>query len=30
MCSHRINVAELKDIDNEVIGWLKAAFDRAV
>jgi predicted transport protein len=29
MCSHRINVAELKDIDSEVIGWLKTAFERA-
>jgi predicted transport protein len=29
MCSHRINVSELKDIDNEVIGWLKAAYDNA-
>jgi len=29
MCSHRINLAELKDIDKEVITWLRAAYDNA-
>lgn len=29
MCSHRINLSEIEDIDNEVIGWLKAAYDSA-
>jgi len=29
MCSHRINLADMKDIDQEVIGWLKRAFDNA-
>ncbi len=29
MCSHRINVADTKDIDNEIIGWLKQAYDNA-
>jgi len=29
MCSHRINLAEIKDIDEEVIDWLKAAYDNA-
>jgi predicted transport protein len=29
MCSHRINLSEIKDIDKEVIGWLKAAYDNA-
>ena len=29
MCSHRINLSEIKDIDKEVLGWLKAAYDNA-
>lgn len=29
MCSHRINLSEIGDIDKEVIGWLKAAYDNA-
>ena len=29
MCSHRINLADIKDIDQEVIGWLKTAYDNA-
>jgi len=29
MCSHRINLADIKDIDKEVIGWLKTAYDNA-
>ena len=29
MCSHRINLADIKDIDKEVIGWLKKAYDNA-
>ncbi len=29
MCSHRINLADIKDIDKEVIGWLKTAYDTA-
>jgi len=29
MCSHRINLADMKDIDQEVIGWLKTAYDNA-
>lgn len=29
MCSHRINLSELKDIDKEVIGWLKVAYNNA-
>jgi len=29
MCSHRINIAEIKDIDKEIIGWLKLAYDAA-
>lgn len=29
MCSHKINVADMKDIDKEVIEWLKTAYDNA-
>lgn len=29
MCSHRINLADIKDIDREIISWLKMAFDNA-
>lgn len=29
MCSHRINVADTKEVDNEVIGWLKQAYENA-
>lgn len=29
MCSHKINLAGLKDIDNEVIEWIKIAYDNA-
>lgn len=30
MCSHKINITSIKDIDNEVIGWIKTAYDNAV
>ena len=26
MCSHKMNIASVSDIDDEVIGWLKAAY----
>lgn len=29
MCSHKISLADISDIDKEVIGWLKAAYDNA-
>jgi hypothetical protein len=29
MCSHKINLTDVKDIDTEVIGWLKLAYDNA-
>ncbi len=29
MCSHKINVSDLKDIDREVIGWIRKAYERA-
>ena len=29
MCSHKINLSDISDIDMEIIGWLKLAYDRA-
>ena len=29
MCSHKINLETVADIDKEVIGWLKAAYEKA-
>ena len=29
MCSHKINLSEIADIDGEVIAWLKAAYNNA-
>lgn len=29
MCSHKINLADIKDIDKEVIEWLKMAYENA-
>lgn len=29
MCSHKINLTDIKDIDNEVIEWIKTAYDHA-
>jgi predicted transport protein len=29
MCSHKINIADLKDIDKEVFEWIKASYDNA-
>lgn len=29
ICSHKINLADIAEIDSEVIGWVKAAFDKA-
>lgn len=29
MCSHKINITDIKDIDNEVFDWIKAAYDNA-
>lgn len=29
MCSHKINVAEIGDVDKEVVEWLKTAYDSA-
>ena len=29
MCSHRINLTDIKDIDREIISWLKMAYDNA-
>jgi len=29
MCSHKINIAELKDVDSEILEWIKKAYDSA-
>jgi len=29
MCSHKINLSDISDIDKEIIGWLKTAYDNA-
>lgn len=29
MCSHKINSTELIDIDNDVIDWIKIAYENA-
>lgn len=29
MCSHKINITDIKDIDNEVFVWIKSAYDNA-
>ena len=29
MCSHKINISDIKDIDKEVFEWLKKAYDNA-
>jgi len=29
MCSHKIRIAEIKDIDKEVFEWIKTAYENA-
>lgn len=29
MCSHKINLFDIQDIDTEVIGWIRAAYENA-
>lgn len=29
MCSHKINITSIKDIDSEVIGWIRTAYENA-
>ena len=29
MCSHKISLTDIKDIDQEVLGWIKSAYDNA-
>lgn len=29
MCSHKINISGIKDIDKEVLAWIKTAYDHA-
>lgn len=28
MCSHKVNVSELADVDDELVGWLREAYER--
>ena len=30
ICSHKINLADISEIDQEVIDWIKMAYDNAV
>jgi hypothetical protein len=29
MCSHKINIASVDEVDDEVIGWLRLAYEKA-
>jgi hypothetical protein len=29
ICSHKINLTDISEIDSEVISWIRAAFDNA-
>jgi hypothetical protein len=29
MCTHRVRLEKLSDLDAEVFGWLRAAYDQA-
>lgn len=29
MCSHKINLTDINDIDKEVIEWIKTAYENA-
>ena len=29
MCSHRINVSSLSDIDKEILNWIRTAYEKA-
>ncbi len=29
ICSHKINLSDINDIDEEVVGWIKMAFEKA-
>lgn len=29
MCSHKINITDIKDLDNEVLNWIRAAYENA-
>lgn len=29
MCSHKINIADIKEIDQDVLGWIKMAYENA-
>jgi len=29
MCSHKINITDITEIDSEIVGWIKTAYDNA-
>jgi hypothetical protein len=29
MCTHKININDINDIDDEVFGWIQIAYDKA-
>ncbi|MEZ4821824.1 MAG: DUF5655 domain-containing protein [Ignavibacteria bacterium] len=29
MCTHKIKIADIKEIDKEIMDWLKAAYENA-
>lgn len=29
MCSHKVNLSGVQDVDHDVVGWLRAAYERA-
>lgn len=30
MCTHRVQLSDIKDVDDELIGWLKEAYDKSI
>lgn len=30
MCTHRVRISELREIDNELKGWIKEAYDKSI
>ncbi|MDJ1140435.1 DUF5655 domain-containing protein [Marinicella marina] len=30
MCTHRVQITSLKDVDDELLGWIKAAYEQSV
>ena len=30
MCTHRVQLSSVKEVDNEVLGWIKEAYNKSV